>query len=937
LKIPVAYAFYLEDRYMEYKDTLNLPRTDFPMKGNLVELEPRILRRWEEIDIYELSISKTMGNKSFILHDGPPYSNGDIHAGHTLNKVLKDIIIKFKTIEGFYCPYIPGWDNHGMPIENKVLERLRGDRKEINPLELRDRCRQYALKYVDIQREQFKRLGIRGDWDKPYLTLDRSYEATIVNVFSELVEKGYIYRGLRPIHWCVICRTALAEAEIEYEDKTSHSIYVRFLLEVDPDGVLGGSEVNAIIWTTTPWTIPANLAIAVHPNFKYSIVAADDNKKYLMASDLVEQVAGDIGMQNYRIEAELPGVRLEGVKFRHPIFDRSSPVVFADYVTLDQGTGLVHTAPGHGREDFETGKIYDLGVLCPLDENGIFNEDAGIFEGLNLEECNRAVMDELSKRGNLLARSKVIHQYPHCWRCHKPVVFRTTVQWFMSVDHDSLRKRILDEIERVRWIPDWGKNRIYSMMSERPDWCLSRQRYWGVGIPIYYCKKCNEPIMDADLIRRVADEVLQNGSDVWFTKSASDMMPSGYTCPRCGSGEFYKEKDILDVWFDSGSSHRAVLEKRPELTWPAQMYLEGSDQHRGWFNSSLVISLATKDRAPFNEVLTHGFVVDEKGRKMAKSLGNVISPLDIMKKYGADILRLWVASMDYRGDVSISDDILKQVTDAYRRIRNTIRFLLGNLYDFNPDTDQCSYSEITDIDRWALQLLARISESTRKAYEEYEFHQVYHQVFNFCAVEMSSIYLDVLKDRLYVSYPTDRERRSSQTLLFRIARSLLIILSPVLSFTSEEGWEYLPGYIGKPPSPQLENWPDFSDVVPDEKLMDDFDRLLLIRDRVFKAIEELREKKEIGNSLEAYVVIEAGEDEKEFLNRNADTLLELLMVSELDFEYSPKHSGGISARSRRSDHSKCERCWKFLESVGANDEHSTLCKSCASVVKRMIN
>ena len=922
---------------MEYKNTLNLPRTDFPMKGNLVELEPKILQKWEDMNIYKLSISRSMGKGSFILHDGPPYSNGDIHAGHTLNKVLKDIIIKYKTIEGFHCPYIPGWDNHGMPIENKVLESLRGDRKNIDPLELREKCRRYALKYVDIQREQFKRLGVRGDWYNPYLTLDRSYEATVVNVFSELVEKGYIYRGLRPIHWCVVCGTALAEAEIEYEDKASHSIYVSFPLEYDPEGVLGGSSVSAIIWTTTPWTIPANLAVAVHPQFKYSIVNVDDSKRYLMASELVEQVIRDIGARDYKIEAELRGAQLEGVKFRHPIYERSSPVVFADYVTLDQGTGIVHTAPGHGREDFETGKKYDLGVLCPLDENGIFTRESGIFEGLNLEECNEAVVNELSKSGNLLASSKIVHQYPHCWRCHKPVVFRTTVQWFMSIDHDDLRKKLLDEIESVKWIPDWGKNRIYSMMNERPDWCLSRQRYWGVGIPIFYCKNCSEPIMNADLIRIVADEVLENGSDVWFTKSPSEMIPAGYHCPSCGSDEFYKEKDILDVWFDSGSSHRAVLERRPELTWPAQMYLEGSDQHRGWFNSSLVIALATKGRAPFNEVLTHGFVVDEKGRKMAKSLGNVINPLEIMKKYGADILRLWVASMDYRGDVSISDDILKQVTDAYRRIRNTIRFLLGNLYDFNPDVNQCSYGELTDIDRWAMQLMARISETTHKAYEEYEFHQVYHHVFNFCAVEMSSIYMDVLKDRLYVSYPTDSRRRSSQTVLFRIARSLLIILSPVLSFTCEEGWEHLPEYGGKPSSPQLEEWPDFSDVIFDEGFMEDFDKLLVIRERVFKVLEELREDKKIGNSLAASVVIQAGEGEKEFLNKNADTLFELLMVSELDFEYSSDHGDDINVYAKRSGHAKCDRCWKYLESVGEDEEHVTLCKSCASVIKRLVD
>ncbi|MBT9171411.1 MAG: Isoleucine--tRNA ligase [Actinobacteria bacterium] len=927
---------------MEYKDTLNLPQTSFSMRANLATKEPEILDFWDEIGLYQKTLARNKGRKSFILHDGPPYSNGDIHMGHALNKVLKDMIVKYKSLRGYYAPYVPGWDNHGLPIENKVVEMVKEENLELDRMELRRRCRDYAFHFVDVQRQQFKRLGVRGDWENPYLTLNNDYEAIIVKVFSELVAGGYVYRGLRPIHWCTSCQTALAEAEIEYEMKVSPSIYVKFPVKEDPQGIFGGKKGFILIWTTTPWTIPANLAIVVHPEYDYVILKTREEELYLVAQELVELVAAETHLEDYQIVARYKGGDLKDLICTHPFLARPSPVLLGDYVTLDQGTGCVHTAPGHGREDFLTGQQYGLEILCPVDERGIFDDRAGQFRGMYVEDANPLVVEAIAQNGLLLKVGQVEHQYPHCWRCHNPVIFRTTVQWFMSVDHQGLRQKALKEIDQVEWIPRWGRNRIYAMVAERPDWCLSRQRFWGVGIPIFYCQKCGEPILDKRAIECVYELVKKEGSDAWFTKNPEEILPSDFNCSSCGGNSFRKENDILDVWFDSGSSHRAVLETRPELSWPADMYLEGSDQHRGWFNSSLMVSMATRDRAPYRSVLTHGFMVDDKGRKMAKSLGNVISPLDVMRDSGADILRLWVSSTDYRGDVGISPSILKQVTDTYRRIRNTARFLLGNLYDFDPDVHALPYQDLWEVDRWALQRLRRLTEQVTRAYQEYQFHLVYHYISNFCAVEMSARYLDILKDRLYTSAPDAPGRRSAQTVLFKILTYLTSLLCPVLSFTCEEIWQSTPDFQGKEESIHLRPWPDPSEIPVEEEVERKFDEIMTARDEVFKRLEVLRGQKTIGDSLRARVrLFTDDENLYSHLMENRKSLEELYMVSEIEVERElsgrePTISlrmGRMALEVEPAAGKKCERCWKYLPSVGSNIKHPQVCAGCLEILE----
>ncbi len=921
----------------KYDGTINLPQTEFPMRANLPKKEPEILKFWQDIDVYRLVQNKNQHREKFILHDGPPYANGDIHLGHTLNKVLKDMIVKHRSMAGFDAPYVPGWDTHGLPIEQQAIKNLVIDRHKTDVIEFRRFCRDYALKYVDIQRDEFQRLGVRGDWNNPYLTLKPEFEGIQIKVFGDMANKGYIYKGLKPVYWCADCETALAEAEIEYHDKVSPSIYVKFPVVQGKGIVPEGSFV--IIWTTTPWTLPANTAVCLHPEFTYLLVAVN-GEKYVIAQGLLETVAQELGWSNYEVEAEFKGEQLERIVLRHPFIDRDSLAILGEHVTLEAGTGCVHTAPGHGEDDFYVGKIYDLDVISPVDDQGKFTDVAGKFAGLYVHKANQQIIEELVQRGMLLKSSNYSHQYPHCWRCKNPIVYRATNQWFASID--GFRQQALEAIDSVRWIPSWGRERIYNMVRDRGDWCISRQRTWGVPIPIFYCAECGETIISPETINHVSELFTQYGSDIWFEKTAQDLLPTDFVCPACGSREFTKETDIMDVWFDSGSSHVAVLETYPELRWPADMYLEGSDQHRGWFNSSLSTSVAIRGVAPYRQVLTHGFIVDEKGYKMSKSSGNVIDPLVMIEELGADILRLWVASADYRNDISVSQNIIKQSSEAYRKIRNTCRFILGNLYDFNPDKDAVAYEHLTDLDKWALMKMDRLIRRVSKAFDDYEFHVVFHAVHNFCTVDLSNIYFDILKDKLYCNRAEDPERRSAQTVLYQLINNLVAILSPILAFTSEEIWSYLKK-DGMPASVQLLEWPETNDSYIDETLEARIDQILNLREVVTKALEEARTQKTIGHSLGAKVMIYADQDWLQVLS-NTMQLEKMLIVSQVEVKESETRDSdavalegvsGVWVKVQSADGEKCERCWIIDLTVGNDSQHPTLCNRCAAVVKTL--
>ncbi|MDK2823949.1 MAG: isoleucyl-tRNA synthetase [Clostridia bacterium] len=925
----------------DYGKTLNLPQTEFPMRGNLPAKEPEILKFWEDIKIYEKVQEKNSGKPKFVLHDGPPYANGDIHLGHTLNKILKDIIVKYRSQNGYDAPYVPGWDTHGLPIELQAIKALGLNRHEIDKVKFRRHCQEYALKYVEIQKEQFKRLGVRGDWDNPYLTLQAEFEAEQIGVFGEMAKKGFIYKGLKPVHWCPQCETALAEAEIEYHDKKSPSIYVKFPVK-DANGKFEEENSFIVIWTTTPWTLPANMAVALHPDFDYQLIKVGE-ENLLFAKELISSVLEAVGgTGEYRVLAEFKGKDLEGVLCRHPFMDRDSLVVLGDHVTLEQGTGCVHTAPGHGVEDFMVGKTYNLEVLSPLDHTGTFTEEAGQFAGIKADVANKLITEELDKLGLLLNLSFINHQYPHCWRCKSPTMFRATEQWFASID--GFRQEALEAINKVKFIPSWGRDRIYNMIADRGDWCISRQRTWGVPIPIFYCQDCNKEIINDDTIFHIQDLFRKHGSDIWFAKEVEDLIPEGLTCPQCGSTKFRKETDIMDVWFDSGSSHKAVLTTRDELVWPADLYLEGSDQHRGWFNSSLSTAVATTGCAPYKAVLTHGFLVDEKGRKMSKSLGNGIDPLKVIEQMGADILRLWVSSADYRTDVAASPGILKQVTESYRKIRNTFRYMLGNIYDFDYSQDKVAYDQINELDKWALLKLAKLVNRVTKAYDDYEFHVVYHAVHNFCTVDMSAFYLDVIKDRLYTSKPDSKERRAAQTVIYEICTALVKILTPILAFTTEEVWNHLP-QENKEASVQLAGWPEFDKSFLDPVLEAKWDRILDIREEVTKQLEEARRKKVIGHSLNASVQIFAAKELYEFLKTVEKDLAGIFIVSKVVLTpvsdeqnlakdvYKSEKIEGLAIKIEQAPGKKCERCWTFTEDVGHDVEHPTLCSRCVSVLK----
>ncbi|EEG76478.1 isoleucine--tRNA ligase [Dethiobacter alkaliphilus] len=910
----------------DYGKTLNLPKTDFPMRAGLPKREPEFLEQWEKTDIYQKVRNSRQGKEKYVLHDGPPYANGDIHMGHALNKVLKDIIVKHKSMSGFDSPYVPGWDTHGLPIEHQVVKKGKVKRNEVTPLEFRRHCRDYALRFLDIQREQFKRLGVRGDWDNPYVTLKPEFEARQIEVFGEMANKGYIYKGLKPVHWCPQCETALAEAEIEYAEHKSPSIYVRFNV-TDAKGKIADPEnVWFVIWTTTPWTIPANLAISLHPDFTYVRVRTPKHGDLILAEELFGDVMETFEITGYEVVAKYKGKELEGIVCKHPLYDRESVVVLGEHVTLEAGTGCVHTAPGHGQEDYEVGLRYGLDIFAPMDHAGRFTQEAGPFAGLHYNEGNKRVSQALEEEGALLSLSFLKHPYPHCWRCKEPVLFRATEQWFASVE--GFRKQALEAIKDVKWIPAWGEERIHNMIVDRHDWCISRQRVWGVPIPIFYCTSCNKELINKETIKAVSELFAKEGSDAWFAREANEILPAGTTC-GCGHNEFRKESDIMDVWFDSGSTHVAVLETNPDLTSPADLYLEGSDQYRGWFQSSLLTSVATRDRAPYKSTLTHGWVVDGEGKKMSKSLGNVVAPEHIIKQYGADILRLWVSSTDFRSDVRVSQDILKQLAEVYRKIRNTIRYMLGNCHDFNPQAHALSYDALDELDRYALHRLQVLVERVSGAYDDFEFHVVFHAIHNFCVIEMSNFYMDVLKDRLYTSPAASPGRRSAQTVMHEILVTLTKLIAPVLTFTSEEVWGYLPGE--KEESVQLSNWPQSRPEYKDEELANRWQKLLDYRDVVTRRLEEARKEKLIGASLSAALDLYPDEEAFAALAPFKDRLPEIFIVSACTL-HEPTGNKGLDVKVSTAAGEKCERCWMIHPGVGDSAEHPTLCPRCSGVL-----
>jgi isoleucyl-tRNA synthetase len=864
----------------DYKKTLNLPQTTFPMKANLPNSEPKRLARWNEIDLYQRIREKSEGRPKFVLHDGPPYANGEIHTGHALNKILKDIVVKSRTMLGFDSPYVPGWDCHGLPIEHEVRKKLGSKRNEMPPADFRRACREFATKYVDIQRNDFIRLGVLGDWFHPYLTMAFDYEADIAGALGRFMQTGMVYKGLKPILWCWYDQTALAEAEVEYSDHTSPSIYVRFRLTDESIKSLDlpiEKPVYAVIWTTTPWTLPANLAIAVKPDFEYSVVE-HEGTNYIIASELVNAVAQKSGWRDYRVVKIFKGSAFEYLKYRHAFLPREGIFVLGDYVTLDAGTGLVHTAPGHGTDDFNTGKKYGLDIYTPVNHRGEFTEDIPLWAGMHVFKANPLIIEHLRERGALLSAETITHAYPHCWRCKNPVLFRATEQWFISMDDKGLREKSLEQIHHVvKWFPRWGEERIAGMIENRPDWCISRQRLWGVPITALYCEKCGEAVTSPEFFEKVTALFRREGADAWYEHPISEFISSDLRC-KCGCATFRKETDILDVWFDSGCSHLAVLKKRPELTWPAAVYLEGHDQHRGWFQSSLLVGTGIEGRAPYNEVVTCGFIVNEAGEKMSKSRGTGVSPQEVIKQSGADILRLWVSMIDYRDDMVYGPQILGRAAESYRKIRNTARYLLSNLYDFDPSRDAVPLDELSDIDKWALSRAAEVVDRCRRAYEEYEFHIIYHRVLDFCTVDLSSLYLDISKDTTYCEAPASRERRSAQTAMFHIVRGLVGVLAPVLSFTAEEIYEAMPGK--KEVSVHVTDLPQLPAIGIDVQA---WDRLLVLRDMVSKVLERARGAGQIGQSLEADVVLHGNFSPKALTGDLNVDLAKFFIVSHVDF------------------------------------------------------
>jgi isoleucyl-tRNA synthetase len=937
----------------DLRSTLNLPRTDFPMRGNLARMEPERLKRWQADDLYGQVRRAREGRPRFVLHDGPPYANGHIHLGTVLNKVLKDVVLRSRSMSDLDTPYLPGWDCHGLPIELQVDRSLGAKKRQMSALDFRRACREYAEKFVKVQREEFERLGVLGEWDHPYLTMSSTYQATIVRQLAAFVEKGLVYKAKKSVHWCISCQTALAEAEVEYDEShVSPSIDVRFpLAEADRDRLaethpaLAGRHVFAVIWTTTPWTLPANLALAFHPEADYAFYPLEGTDDVLLIARSLKEKAEE----RWRKEgasagplpalgtplAEVKGTELEHVRFRHPWIDRDSPGVLGDYVTLDTGTGVVHTAPGHGWDDYLTGIRYGLDIYCPVDEGGLLDDEVEHFAGQKVFAANPAIVEFLKDRGRLLQSSQDTHSYPVCWRCKKPIIFRATEQWFIALDEGSLRERALEAIDHVRWFPAWGEERLHNMIATRPDWCISRQRLWGIPIPAFYCRSdsCGEILLRAHLARHVADLFEASSADAWYAREARELLPEGFACPKCGGTEFDKETDILDVWFDSGSSHAAVLGHREDLPWPADVYLEGSDQYRGWFQSSLLVGVATRGEAPYRQVLTHGYTVDGEGRKISKSLGNDVDTQKLIGTYGAEILRMWTVMVDYREDMRISDEMIQRVAEAYRKVRNTIRYLLSNLYDFDPARDAVPEADLEDLDRYALSRHRQVVSRVLDAYESYEFHHVYHQLVQYAAADLSSVYLDVLKDRLYCDPAQGPRRRSAQNVLHRIVGDLCRLLAPVLPFTTDEAWPLIPGEplssVHVALSPARET--------PDEAVLTRWAGLLDVRARVTKALEEARAAKQLAGSLEAGVTVRGPAAALGPLREHeaASTvfpgnLANLFIVSRVRLE---EGDGPLTVTVERAPGRKCDRCWTFSEKVGALDPPE-VCERCAEVLRQ---
>lgn len=913
---------------MDYKETLLMPKTKFPMRGNLPNKEPKRREQWEKDKIYEKVQERTKGRPLFVLHDGPPYANGSLHIGHALNKILKDIIVRYHSMAGYHAPYIPGWDTHGLPIEVALTKKKKINRKEMDVAEFRRLCAEYALQQLDNQRNEFKQLGVRGDWDNPYITLTKEYEAAQIKVFGEMAKKGYIYKGFKPVYWSPSSESALAEAEIEYYDKKSPSIYVTFEVQDGKDLLEGGEKF--IIWTTTPWTIPANLGITLHPDLEYVVVEVD-NEKLIVAESLLEDVAKELNWDNPKVVKTFKGEQADRLVAKHPFYDRESLVMLGEHVTTDAGTGCVHTAPGHGEDDFYVGQKYGLEPLSPVDERGVFTKEAPGFEGLFYDKANKVITEKLEEVGALLKLDFITHSYPHDWRTKKPTIFRATSQWFASIK--DFRQDILNEIKKVNWYPNWGETRLYNMVRDREDWCISRQRTWGVPIPVFYAED-GTPIITDETIEHVSKLFAEHGSNIWFEWDAKDLLPEGFTSEHSPNGKFTKETDIMDVWFDSGSSHEAVLLHREDHRRPADVYLEGSDQYRGWFNSSLSTAVATTGKAPYKNVISHGFVLDGQGRKMSKSVGNVVVPNKVIKQLGADILRLWVASVDYQADVRISDDILKQVSEAYRKIRNTIRFMLGNLNDFNPQTDALPEQKLEEIDRFMLHRLQQLLKDVRANYEKFEFSPIFHQIHNFCTVDLSSFYLDFAKDILYIEAKDNKRRRSIQTVYYEILTTLTQLLSPIIPHTADEVWEYIPGE--KAESVQLTDIPEPREITGFADIEEKWEHFMKIRDDVLKALEEARNDKVIGKSLEAKITIVPKDEKTKQVLETVEYLHQYLIVSEAtvaEQSSQAKEYRYVSVAVEKHPGEKCDRCWVSSETVGEDQDHPELCTRCANIVK----
>lgn len=925
----------------KYDEGLNLPKTDFLMRANLPTREPELFKKFEEENLYEKIMLKNEKKPLYILHDGPPYANGDIHLGTALNKILKDFIIKQKNMCGFKAPFVPGWDTHGLPIELKALKASKKKRENLTNLELRKMCKDYALKYIDLQKQQFLNLGVLGDFSNPYLTFNKEFEAAQLEVFKTMLKKGYIYKGLKPVYWCSNCKTALAESEIEYENDGCNSLYVSFKVAEDFNFFekmgIKKDNVYFLIWTTTAWTLPANVAICLSEKFKYSVVKIKE-KYYVIAKDLVEDLLKELEVKEFKVVNSFSGKEFEKMTVNHPFINRKSLVILGNHVTLDAGTGCVHTAPGHGVEDFEVCKKYkNIPIEVVVDENGKMNQRAFDFNGLTVEVANEKIVEKLKDVGCLFAEQKITHKYPHCWRCKDPVLFRATKQWFCSVE--GFKKSTLKEVEKVKWIPSWGEARMTNMIKNRSDWCISRQRVWGVPIPIIYCENCKNYIVDDALLEKTVEMFKKYGADCWFEKDVEEFLPENFKCKECNSSSFKKETDIMDVWFDSGSTHAAVLKNNKNLSWPADLYLEGADQYRGWFQSSLLTSVAFYEKAPYKTVCTHGWVVDGEGRKMSKSLANGVKPEKILKSNGAEILRLWVASSDYHSDIRISQDIIKQLTESYRKIRNTARFILGNISDFNPNSDMVSFEKIEEIDAWALFILNKTIKKIKTAYDEFKFFNVYHTLHNFCVVYMSNFYLDVIKDRLYCELKNGIKRRAAQTVIFTILDVLTRIMAPILTFTSEEIWSFMPHKKEDlKESVYLNDMYEKIDFEFDEEFSNKWDKIFKIRNLVQKALEEKRKEKVIGSSLEAKILIKCDEEMFNFLNDKKDLLKTVFIVSYVEIlkDNDTKYELDelkIAIEVLKSEGKKCERCWCYSNFVGKDSENETLCERCSNVFK----